>query len=190
MDLDDIPIRTVGRPASQLSVEVIGEVEEADLLRLDAPRPTGQAVRIKEFRDRHHSVARLLASGHAPWEVAAITGYDKSRVSILQADPAFQELLAHYRDCDHARTADLGAMVKDVAATAVSRLADRLESDELIEFADLSKAAKDLLDRAGHGPKSTKDVNINVGLADRIEQARQRALAAKAPPMIELEAAE
>lgn len=196
MDLD-LP-RTRGRAVTAPPVEIIGEVEQEDLALLtEEGRPSGQSQHVKTLSDRHHSVARLLAQGHSPWEVAAITGYDNSRISILQTDPAFRELLAHYRGMEGSTVADVAARVRDAAATAVTKLLDRLENDPTIEFADLSKSARDLLDRAGYGPKSTREVNINVGLAERVEQARQRALASRVlqdqPPqqdglLLELEA--
>jgi hypothetical protein len=173
--------RILGRaPINNISVEIIGEVEESDLAILATEgRPMGHYNTLTQLKDRHHSVARLLAAGHRPWEVCAITGYSSAHLSLLQNDPSFNELLAHYRGNEDAATADVASRVRDAAATAVTKLTERLESDEAIDFADLNKATKDLLDRAGHGPRSTKDVNINIGLADRIEAARLRAIAAK-----------
>jgi hypothetical protein len=178
MDLD-VPtlVRTVGRAASPPDVEILGPVEAADLALLEIRPATVH--RHVELKDRHHSVARLLAAGHKPWEVCAITGYSASHLSIVQDNPAFQELLAFYRQHEDAQSADIAQRVKDAAATAVAKLAERLELDEAIEFGELNKAARDLLDRAGHGPKSTRDVNVTVGLADRVEAARQRAIAAR-----------
>jgi hypothetical protein len=164
MDLEFQP-RTVGRPSLPPPVEVIGEVDQADLELLKVERPEGTQ-HLKRLSDRHHSVARLLAAGHAPGEVSAITGYDPSRISILQNDPAFRDLLARYRATEEFHAADIGARVRDAAATAVTKLLDRLEEDPNIDFADLNRSTRDLLDRAGYGPKSTQDVNITVGLAD------------------------
>jgi SpoVK/Ycf46/Vps4 family AAA+-type ATPase len=195
MDLD-FPVHTTGRAAAPPPVEVIGEVEQADLelLKIEG-RPSGQTPHLQRLSDRHHSVARLLALGHAPWEVSAITGYDPSRIAILQSDPTFKHLLACYREAEGQGVADLAARVRDAAATAVTKVLERLEEDPTIEFSDLSRATRDLLDRAGYGAKSTKEVNINVGLAERVELARQRAIRARgeappmtAPPMLELEA--
>lgn len=183
-------VRAAGRAPSSLPVEIIGEVEQSDLPMLTAEgRPSGQPIKITELRDRHHSVARLLAAGHADWEVAAITGYDRSRISILKNDPTFQELLAFYRQNEGSGVADVAARVRDAAATMVTKLVERVEEGEIVEFADLSKAAKDMLDRAGYGPKSTKELNINIGLAERVEAARARAIAAR-QPTLDLEAAE
>jgi hypothetical protein len=183
MDLDFQP-RTVGRPSIPPPVEVIGEVDQADLELLKVERPEGTQ-HLKRLSDRHHSVARLLAAGHAPGEVSAITGYDPSRISILQNDPAFKDLLARYRATEEFNAVDIAARVRDAAATAVTKLVDRLEEDPNIDFADLNRSTRDLLDRAGFGPKSTRDVNITLGLAEQLEAARQRAKVARgeAPPI-------
>jgi hypothetical protein len=189
MDLDfNAPIRTLGRPAKPPDVEIIGPIEAEDLQLLqDEGRPSGQPSPGVKIKDRHHSVARLLAAGHKPWEVCAITGYSASHLSILQDNPAFEELLAFYRNHEDAAGADIPGRVRDAAATAVSKLTDRIENDESLDFGDLSKATRDLLDRAGFSPKTTKEVNITVGLAERVEQARQRAIAARQATVKEIE---
>jgi hypothetical protein len=182
LDLDDLPIRTLGRAPKPPDVEIIGPIEESDVAMLaTGARAAGSSPGIK-LKDRHHSVARLLAAGHKPFEVCAITGYSASHISLLQGDPAFEELLAFYRAHEDAAGADLTQRLKDAAATAVAKLSDRIESDEEIEFSDLSKATRDLLDRAGHSPKLTKDVNITIGLAERVEQARRRAIELRRAP--------
>jgi hypothetical protein len=179
LDLDSSPVRTLGRPSKPPDVEIVGPVERADLALLQTEaRPTAASPGVK-LKDRHHSVARLLAAGHKPWEVCAMTGYSASHLSLLQGDPAFEELLTFYRNHTDAAGADIPGRVRDVAAMAVTQMAERLESGELVDFGDLSKATRDLLDRAGYSPKTTKEVNITVGLAERVELARQRAIEAR-----------
>jgi hypothetical protein len=179
LDLDGTHVRTLGRPAKPPDVEIIGEVTDADIELLETPRPPQAASPGVKLKDRHHSVARLLAAGHKPWEVCAMTGYSASHLSLLQGDPAFEDLLSFYRKHADAAGADLPGRVRDTAALAVTRMAERLESEEMLDFGELTKATRDLLDRAGHSPKTTKEVNITIGLAERVEQARQRAIAAR-----------
>src|SRR4051812_3928748 len=116
IDLDSTPVRTLGRAARPPDVEIIGPVEQADLALLATEGRTPAASPGVKLKDRHHSVARLLAAGHKPWEVCAMTGYSASHMSILQGDPAFEELLAHYRNFTDAAGADIPGRVRDAAA--------------------------------------------------------------------------
>lgn len=49
------------------------------------------------IRTTHHQVAQMLAAGAPIPEIMLITGYSQGRISILQDDPAFAELVAYYR---------------------------------------------------------------------------------------------
>ena len=62
----------------------------------DDGRPINGAVR--RFRDPHHRVARLFASGLRVGEVVERSGYSYNRVKTLYDDPAFQQLIAKYRE--------------------------------------------------------------------------------------------
>src|SRR5690348_6944168 len=90
------PLRTAGRAAKAVSASVIRELDETDLALL-ADEKGSKAAPLKRISERHHALARCLASGMAPGNAAITCGYAPSRVSILLDDPAFQELLAFYR---------------------------------------------------------------------------------------------
>lgn len=82
-----------------LHVEVVRELVEADLEALNAPgAPKTGYVPIAQVRTVHHHLAQLLAKGCDQTEAGLITGYSTSYISgLVNHDPAFQELLAHYQ---------------------------------------------------------------------------------------------
>src|SRR5215467_6225029 len=82
-----------GRPPKRPAISHVRELSLADLAGLKRAKPNP----IKRFRDSHHLMARLFASGLRVSEVAELTGYSISRVSIFHNDPAFQNLVASFR---------------------------------------------------------------------------------------------
>lgn len=174
MDLDIVPIRTVGRRAESNLVEVARELTLADLPSLNADRGT-KAPTLQKLRDSHHAVARCLAEGMRPAQIQLVTGYTGSRISILQVDPAFQELVAYYREHKDALYADLHERMASLSVEAIDELRDRLHDDpDSISPGMLLEMLKLTADRTGHGPKTTQ-VNVNVEIGARLKAARQRA---------------
>ena len=114
-------------------------------------------------------------------DAAMACGYVLSRVSVLKSDPAFQELLAFYREDTSQQYRDMHSRLAGIASDAVDEIAERLEADSLLEEKSISlgqllEIAKMGADRSGHGPQSSSTVNVNVGIAGRLEQARRRVL--------------
>lgn len=142
-----------------------------------APVPT-----VKTLRDSHHAVARLLARGHKDIAVAHATGYTPQRIHQLKADPTFQNLVEHYRSDEKLARAELTERLLDLNLDVIQEIQKRLESEpETFIVRDLLETFKASADRSGYGPKSTTDINLNVGMAERLELARQRVLAERAP---------
>src|SRR5438105_3835863 len=84
----------IDHPAGPVFVR---ELTEGDLALLADPPPLANTQRpLVRIRHRHHQLARLLAGGTAAVEASAITGYSQMRISLLQKDPAFCELMAYY----------------------------------------------------------------------------------------------
>jgi len=52
------------------------------------------------IRERHHSVARLIAAGHSASEVARLTGANEAQVIRQITDPTFRDLVSRYRSID------------------------------------------------------------------------------------------
>lgn len=150
-----------------------------DLLPKDLAEAKGKSVgsktpSISRIRDSHHNLARLLAEGLKDVDIARITGYSPSRISILKADPAFSELVSHYQRDKSEGFATVHeryvALSKDAAEELQARLDEKPESFDNEELMELTKLAAD---RTGFGPKQT-NVNINLDLADRLTAARKR----------------
>jgi hypothetical protein len=174
MDLT-LPIRLSGRAPAALVAAEVRELSPEDFALLATERGVEPAP-LKRLGERHHALAKLLAQGTSPGEAAVVTGLSPSRVSILKADPTFQDLVAFYREKVDAAYVDMHSTLAGLSLDAAQELRDRLEEEpEKISVGQLLEITKLGADRTGFGPKSTQDVNVNVGLADRMQAARERA---------------
>lgn len=184
MDLGTELFRTRGRAAQPVVAEVLRELERSDMVLLAQERNEVKTPPLKRLTERHHALARAIANGMAPGEAAVFHGYSVSRVSILQSDPAFKELLCFYRDAAERPYRDLNNRLAGIAMDAVEELSLRLEDDMQIEevkekklsVGQLVELTKMGADRTGHGPSNT-NLNVNVDLAGRLEAARKRVAA-------------
>lgn len=170
-----------GRPKAHITYSVVREIRASDLALIASSESLPAAGgSVKRLTDRHHGLARLLASGVAPGEAGAIMGYEGPRVSVLQSDPAFQELVALYRErVDEAfvSTMDqLSGMNRDV----ILELRERLESDpSKFTNNELRQLLETSLDRTGYGPTHKQETTVTISLSEKLEEARKRALAAR-----------
>lgn len=177
MDLSLDIFRTSGRAATPLEFQEIGPLDEADIAALQLNRGV-KSEPLKRLSQRHHSLARNLAAGMPVGEAAIICGYDISRVSILQGDPTFQELLKFYSLQVDAQYANLHESLAALSVDAAETLRDRLENnpDDLSTGA-LIDIVKMSADRTGMGPQTKSEVSVVVGMADRLRLARERVAA-------------
>src|SRR5690606_35166333 len=98
--MDDLGLdlfRTRGRATVPVSTEIVGAVTLADLGLLEEENGSKPGA-LSRIVERHHAMGRMLAGGMKPGEVAVEVGMLRSRMSILQDDPTFQEVVAFYRD--------------------------------------------------------------------------------------------
>lgn len=174
----DIPFRTLGRAARRITFAEVRELAPEDLSLLGTEKGSA-APALKRLGDRHHALARCLASGMSEGDAAIACGYVVSRVSILKADPAFKELLEFYREDTNRAYRDMHARLAGLSMDAADELQTRLEADmesddKNISIGQLLEITKLGADRTGHGPQSSQNVNVNVGIAAKLEQARRR----------------
>jgi len=169
-------------------VSDIRELSREDLQHLAKRRaPVG----VQSLKDSHHRVARAVASGLNNIQTADACGITTARVSQLRQDPAFIDLVAHYRSmltAEWIREADpvvemLGAIRQKSLAMIEDKIDQAAANDEFLPSRDLASFAELGLDRTGYG-KVNKNVNINVDFAAKLEQARKRSATA-APRQIE-----
>ena len=175
MELNAELFRTRGRASVAIEASVVRELDKADIVLLAQEKGSVPSA-IKRLSERHHALARNIASGMSPGEAAVLQGYSASRVSILQGDPAFKELLAFYREDAQRPYRDLHNRLSGLALDAAEELSLRLEDEpEKVSIGQLVELTKMGADRTGHGPQtSSMNLNVNVDLAGRLEAARKR----------------
>lgn len=157
-----------------LAVLSIRPLVPADFSVLAAAAPIKPEPLLR-MRARHHALAKDLANGMRPGVAAAVHGFSPSRVSILQGDPSFKELIDHYAKEKDFAFAEIAGRLTGLAVEAMTTLSERLEeSPQLVKSGDLVKLLVATADRIGHGPSSKSDVNVFVGFGDRLRQAQER----------------
>ncbi len=148
--------------------------------RPDVARSGGSIV--QRFRDPHHRVARLFAAGLKVGEVAERCGYSYNRVSQLHTSPAFQELIAKYREkVDASFVANVDEFYEQATSNmrmAERQIAERLEAAEdedgsPIPLKTLVDISGDRMDRFGYGKRQT-NLNVNADFASLLEKAIAR----------------
>ncbi len=124
-------LSTIGRRATRdQGIVFKRELTEADLPLLTNPPPVGRPLpELTKIRSAHHGLARLLAKGVAQTEISEITGYTPSRISVLKADPAFQELISYYESNTSEVFVDAGLRLQAIGLLAAEEIQARLEED-------------------------------------------------------------
>lgn len=155
--------------------EIIRPLTDGDIVNLATVPRKSKAPSLVRLSQRHHKLARMLAEGISARDAGTACGYVPSRVSILQDDPSFKELVSFYREQVDSAYRDLHERLSAISADATDVLADRLETDpEQFDNTELMKLVALGADRTGYGPSSTQNTNVNVNFGARLEAARQR----------------
>ena len=176
IDLDLVGKR--GRRAVDVEFRVVRELRAADFA-IQATAP-GVLQPLKRLTSRHHSLARLIASGTAPGEAAIVVGLEGSWVSTLQRDPAFIELVEHYRTEVEGKFEETVERLAGFSRDVLEELQGRLIAEpEKFTNNELKGLLTETLDRTGLGPSSTQKVDVSIDLASRLNAGRERALAAR-----------
>lgn len=184
------PIR--GRPSADSRIGEWGEltthhinVAQAHAAAPVTPLLTPGIEPVKQLRYSHHRVARLVAEGLRDVQTAALTGYSAGRIASLKADPAFQDLVAHYKsesdDAWKKAQLDFATIASELSMDALQEIRRRLdETPEQLSTTHLMEVVKTAADRSGNGPQTKNmNVNVNVGMAAEMSAARARRLAAQ-----------
>lgn len=167
-------VRTTGRQAQPVEYEILGELTPVDLSLLDGERGT-KPTALKRISERHHALARHIAGGMRLGEAAVVTGYDIARISILQSDPSFMDLVKFYKAEADVAYQDAHIAAAGLKLDVINELQERLEEHpEKFKTGELTELFKSLADRTGQGPSSTQKLDIHVGLGERLEAARKR----------------
>lgn len=166
-------------------IESIRSLTREDLARLKEPRAITP---VKTFRDSHHRLARLIASGARMADVVAQSGYSHVRINTLMPDPAFQNLIQHYREMVNEAFVESVDAYHELATSnmlkAERMLADKLdqasEDDTLLPTRDLIAISRDAADRFGYGKRQT-NLNVNMDFAAMLEKRLAKRLGAPPP---------
>jgi hypothetical protein len=169
--------------AAQPQISGIRSLARTDLSVLLEKRPQQS---LKGLRDNHHRIARAIASGLPDVTTSALCGISCARISVLKGDPAFKDLVAHYRGvitADHFEALDtVNEYLGSVRTKALAMLEDKIdataEANEFLPTRDLVSIAELGLDRTGYG-KVNKNLNVNVDFAAQLESARRRSAGAR-----------
>lgn len=164
-------------PSPLFSMSIVRELTVEDIESL-IERPHGAlgstTPPLVKIRATHHALARLLAEGRKAVEASAILGYSQSRISILQHDPAFQELIEHYRAQVREKYLDVHERLADLGVTAVEELRERLDdAPKTFSNRELLDITETTMDRTVAPTKSAKSgfgmgtgappsVNVNI----------------------------
>jgi hypothetical protein len=126
---------------------------------------------IQQLRASHHQLAELLSQGRPDTEVALITGYSLSRISILKRDPTFQELLANYATMRQKVFVDTLERMRILGLSSLDELQERLETAperwsnrELMEMAELM-----LVKPTNKGPMGPGGPSVNAGVQVNVQ---------------------
>lgn len=172
-------LRTTGRASKATSAEFERDLDMSDVESLLEEKGV-QAQTIHVLRERHHALARHIAEGMKPGEAAILCRYSQSRMSILLGDPAFCELIAHYQTIVNEQFVDFQQKLADLALDAANIMQSRMEDDpDKLSDALVLQIIQVGADRTGHGPSQKTEVNIKVGLAERLNAAHARIAHAK-----------
>lgn len=186
-------LRTVGPRTLNLEWNVLRELTAEDArVANEETRDAHTISPLKRINERHHAAARALASGMTVIEVSLATDLERSYISWLQNnDPAFKALVASYRADVERVFKDMHAEMAGLGVDAVSALRRRLEAnEEEFKVGQLLELVRTTADRTGYGPSSKKEVNVNLGLAERLDLARKRVAERTAVRVIEAEIVE
>lgn len=190
LDLSSLGLLPSGG-AKPLQLSVARQLAPDDISAL-ASAPVGSAPsEIAKIGHRHHELAKALAEGKlTQTQIGNLLGFSSSRISILKNDPAFAELVEHYRKVTEAVFVDAQERLKNLGLAAMEELEDRLETKpEEFTKRELLEILGDAFERSvapSKGPgrgASTGSGNSNLPAAININF-----IAAKAsePPTIEM----
>ncbi len=166
-----------GRPAKKPSIDSVRELTREEVATI----PRARTAAVVQLRDTHHMLARLVAMGLRNGDISLRTGYSLVRISIMKGDPAFQQLVASYRESvdDQWRESvdeyfENAAFVRTASIRQIrDRLEDADETGEKIPLNQLLALHADTADRTGY-PKRKEALNINMDFAGQLEKAVRR----------------
>ena len=151
----------------------------------------------QRYRVSHHAVAMMFAAGLEPMEIERRTGFTRRRLTILYADPTFQELITYYANREKEKFVPIIDEVHTLRAhnalAAQRQLRDRLElADEeetsRLPVRELIAISADANKTINHKHSGSVDLNIAERLDRAIERSGKTKVIEHKPEMKVLEA--
>jgi len=154
-----------GRKPKDIFVSYDRDLSEDEVMMLLEPAAI-QPGTLKEIRQSHHGLARLIAVGTPAVDIAAITGFSVSRISVLKSDPTFAQLLAYYiameAEAYAGARADVHQRLQDLTIDTMETLHQKvLEKGDTMSVKELAQIVELGTDRIGYGKTSTVNNNVN-----------------------------
>ncbi len=184
-------------PGSDLSLSFKRKLNEVDFLAPRAGDLTSGSI-IQRLKHRHHTAARGFAAGLSNSEISTLTGYSPARVSSLQNDPAFVELVTQYQNEIGDRVVDAAVEFQtrllDTSRQALGLIQDRLDDDTeaaKIPVSELRQIVALGADRTVAPPKSAQPaapvptkITFNMGNKILLDETNEITIETSTPTLI------
>ena len=153
------------------------DLQEDDVKSTVTPAQPPVEGRSRRIRERHHTLALAVAegAGKTDKQIALEHGYSPATLYRLRNDQVFMELVDHFRAGMDAAQADAFQRMTDLCADAIDEIDQRLDekpgdftTNQLMKLVELTA------DRTGFGPQTKSELNVNIGLGDKLSAARKR----------------
>jgi len=120
---------------------------------------------IQNLKPHHQHMARLVACGASPGDLAAITGFSSGQISRILASPLFQAVVARLTgQIEETAVYNVRQELEQLANKAVEIIAEDLHRpvSSHVERVQRTRVAFDVLDRAGYGKKEQPNLNLHL----------------------------
>jgi hypothetical protein len=172
VSLEGLDLKTLGVSAP------VG-VERKRELRAGEKPDAAEVKPLTRVTQRHRSLAQAVARNGDKVtlkQIALEHGIIPSTLYRLCQDLTFKEMVAHFRADLEMELQDAEERMVILRDSSIDVLQARLDEDpDSFTVGQLTQLMTLTADRTGLGPSSKTDVNVNVGFAQRLNQARTRA---------------
>lgn len=120
-----------GRRPTRTGFHFVRELERVDVERIaegEVGAHKGGQV-LEKLRYNHHLLAKLIASGRSLVECSRVTGFAPGTCAVLKNDPAFAELVEHYKATLDEVFVDVHRQMAGLAMDAIGELRERLDAE-------------------------------------------------------------
>ncbi len=178
-----------GINAPPLTVDIIRPLTTDDLPAIaNPPAVAARGTSLQTIRHSHHQIAQLLVEGKPLAEINLVTGYSISRISDMQNDPAFAELVAYYSHQREAIFASAQERLRNLGLDATEKLHEHLHDPtkvwshrELMEVIKLALPAETSIKQP-----ASNTVNVSAEGGGALEIKFVGARPAESGPMIDV----